>query len=265
MVAKAFRSGKLLVLITQEAALSRVAVGDLWGVGPRYSALLERNGIKTALDLRNADEEWIRKRMTVVGARIVQEIRSVQCIPFEPTPKVKQQLCVPRSFGAATESLQDLRAAVGYFTARVAEKLREHKLLAGELSVFVHTDRFKDVPQYANSARLGVAPKSDSTLELLPLALKGLNSVYRESFEIRKAGVILNDLELADSAPKRLWDAAPYELHKRLMGVVDTLNLKFGKDTLRCGLFPNSGAWRTRFERRSPAYTTDRRQLMTAY
>src|SRR5215813_8823641 len=124
----------------QEEALLRVAVADVWGVGPRYSAMLERAGIRTALDLRNADDEWIRRRMTVVGVRTVRELRGVQCIPFEPTPKVKQQLCVSRSFGSATENLQDLRAAVAYFTARVAEKLREHRLLAGELSVFVHTD-----------------------------------------------------------------------------------------------------------------------------
>ena len=180
-------------------------------------------------------------------------------------PNVKQQLCVSRSFGSVTESLQDLRAAVAFFAARVAEKLREHRLLAGELSVFVHTDRFKDVLQYANSVRLSVAPKSDSTLELLPLALRGLDRVHRLGFQIRKAGVILNDLELADSAPRRLWDGAVYEIHKRLMAAVDALNVKFGKDTVRCGLFPKSGAWKTRFERRSPAYTTDWRQLMTAH
>src|SRR5262245_56823535 len=155
----------------QEEALSRVAVGDVWNVGPNYSAMLERAGIRTALVLRDADDEWIRKRMTVVGARIVQELRGVQCFPFIQTPKVKQQLCVSRSFGAATESLRDLRAAVAFFTSRVAEKLREHRLLAGELSVFLQTDRFKDVPQYENSAKLSIAPKSDSTLELLPLAL----------------------------------------------------------------------------------------------
>jgi DNA polymerase V len=267
-IAKSTRADGVLDLVGspyQDEALVHVAVSSVWNVGPKYSAMLERNGIKTALDLRNADEEWIRKRMTVVGARIVQELRGIQCIPFEPTPKVKQQLCVSRSFGSATESLQDLRAAVAFFTGRVAEKLREHRLLAGELSVFVHTDRFKDVPQYAASRSLTIAPKSDSTLELLPLALKGLNRVYREGFQIRKAGVILNDLELADKAPRRLWDAALYELHKRLMSVVDGLNLKFGKDTVRCGLFPNSGAWRTRFERRSPAYTTDWRELMTAH
>jgi len=75
--------------------------------------MLERNGIKTALDLRDANNEWNRQRMTVVGARIVQELRGVQCIPFIQTPKVKQQLCVSRSFGAATDDLQDLRQIQG--------------------------------------------------------------------------------------------------------------------------------------------------------
>ena len=248
----------------QEEALSRVAVGDVWNVGPAYSTMLERAGIKTALALRDADDEWVRRRMTIVGLRTVHELRGIQCIPFIQTPKTKQQLCVSRSFGSPAENLQDLRAAVAFFTSRVAEKLREHRLLAGELSVFLHTDRFKDVPQYAASRSLVVAPKSDSTLELLPLALKGLNQVYREGFQIRKAGVILNELELADSTPRRLWDAALYELHKRLMAAVDSLNARWGKDTVRCGLFPNSGAWRTRFARRSPNYTTDWRQLMTA-
>jgi DNA polymerase V len=193
-----------------------VAAGDVWNCGPRYSAMLERAGIRTALDLRDADDEWVRKRMTVMGLRTVHELRGIPCFPFQPAPKPKQQLCVSRSFGAATDKLQDLRAAVAFFASRVAEKLREHRLLAGELSVFVNTDRFKEAPQYANSARLSVAPKSDSTLELLPLALKGLDHVHREGFQIRKAGVILNDLELADKAPRRLWDAALYELHKRL-------------------------------------------------
>jgi DNA polymerase V len=249
----------------QEEALSRVAVRRVWNVGMRYSAMLERAGIRTALDLRNADDEWIRRRMTVVGLRTVHELRGIPCIPFEPTPKVKQQLCMSRSFGSATESLEDLRAAVAFFTSRVAEKLRAHRLLAGELSVFVTTDYFKDCPQYSNSSRLSIAPKSDSTLELLPMALKGLSRVYCSGFQIRKAGVILGDLELADTAPRRLWDSALYDLHKRLMDAVDSLNDKFGKDAVQCGFFPDTGAWRTRFERRSPSYTTDWRELMTAH
>jgi Domain of unknown function (DUF4113) len=82
----------------------------------------------------------------------------------------------------------------------------------------------------------------------------------REPAEIDAAGLGY----APDRAPRRLWDGALYEIHKRLMAAVDALNTKFGKDTVRCGLFPNGGAWNTRFERRSPAYTTDWRQLMTA-
>jgi hypothetical protein len=44
-----------------------------------------------------------------------------------------------RSLGAATKNLQDLRTAIAFFTSRVAEKHREHRLEAGELFVFIHT------------------------------------------------------------------------------------------------------------------------------
>jgi DNA polymerase V len=97
-----------------------------------------------------------------------------------PLPKVKRQICVSRSFGSATESLQDLCAAVAFFPSIVAEKKRAHRLLAGKLSVFVSTDPCKNGLKYSNNARLSVASKSDSTLELLPLALKGLDQVHRE-------------------------------------------------------------------------------------
>src|SRR5262245_16767550 len=49
-----------------------------------------------------------------------------------------------------TENLQDLRAAVAFFTPRVAEKLSEHRLPAGELTVFVTTDRFKEALDFTS-------------------------------------------------------------------------------------------------------------------
>jgi hypothetical protein len=53
--------------------------------------MLERNGIKTALDLRDADDEWVRTRMTVVGLRTVQELRGVQCfLSFAKTSSRRQ-------------------------------------------------------------------------------------------------------------------------------------------------------------------------------
>ncbi|HMX27730.1 MAG TPA: Y-family DNA polymerase, partial [Blastocatellia bacterium] len=124
----------------QELALSRVPVASVWGVGSRYAQMLELNGIKSALDLRNAPEGWVRDKMTVVGLRLVQELRGVPCLPLEITPPAKKLLTVSRSFGGATDSSEELRAAIVFYVSRVAEKLRRQKLAAGSITVFIETD-----------------------------------------------------------------------------------------------------------------------------
>jgi DNA polymerase V len=248
-----------------DEALRRIAVADIWGIGHRGAAKLEWKGITNALQFRDADERWIRQRFTVTGARTQLELRGVQCIPFQPTPPTKKQICCSRSFGAETNSLTEIRAAVAHFTARVSEKLREHDLIAGEMTVFITTDRFKkDAPQYSSARTLRIGPMSNSTIELIALAQRALSETYRPGFAIRKAGVLLNKLQPADTAPQRLWESASCELQRRLMAALDTINERFGKDTIRCGIWPSSGVWETRSERRSPAYTTRWSDVMTA-
>jgi DNA polymerase V len=149
----------------KDLALARLPVDEVWGVGPRYTEMLRRRGIETALDLRDAPDDWVRERMTVVGLRTVTELRGIPCIPLEITPPNKKLITVSRSFGAATASLDELRAAIAFYTARAAEKLRRQKLAAGAVTVFIETDRFKPGPQYSNSVTLNVAPKSDNTWE----------------------------------------------------------------------------------------------------
>lgn len=248
----------------KDLALERLPVDEVWGCGPRYSAMLKANGIETARALRDADETWVRTQMTVVGARTQRELRGVPCIPLELMPPAKKMITVSRTFGAATENSNELRAAVAFFLTRAAEKLRRQRLAAGSITVFIETDRFrKDEPQYSNAATLSVAPKSDSTIELRELAFAGLERVFRSGFNYRKAGVTLGGLELAELVARRLWSDELYERHQKLMASVDRLNERFGRDTVKCGLFPNDGAWLTRFAMRSPRYTTRWNELCT--
>jgi DNA polymerase V len=237
-------------------ALERLPVEEVWGIGARYTEMLNRNGITNALQLRDAPEQWVRDRMTVVGVKTVRELKGITCYPLEVTYPAKKMITCSRSFGKATCELAELRAAVAFFTARVAEKLRKQRHVAGSISVFVSTDRFKSESQYANSATLTVAPKTDSTSELRELALKGLDKIFRQDYAIRKAGVTLGALEESGRAARRLWDDDHYEAQRRLMSEVDKINLKWGRDTVKCGLFPSEGLWFTRFGKRSPRYTT---------
>ena len=50
-----------------ERALKWLPVEDLWGVGKRHARKLNDVGIKTAYDLCRADDNWIRRRLSVVG------------------------------------------------------------------------------------------------------------------------------------------------------------------------------------------------------
>jgi len=73
----------LTPLSMQTEALEQTPVEDVWGIGSSYSKLLKAAGITTARKLRDTDRRWIRQRMTIVGARIVEELRGISCLSLE--------------------------------------------------------------------------------------------------------------------------------------------------------------------------------------
>ena len=79
-------------------ALAATEVGDVWGIGRQYARKLNRNGVKTALDLAGRPDGWVRREMGVGGLRTVRELRGKDCIGFEDMPQPKQTTTVSRSF-----------------------------------------------------------------------------------------------------------------------------------------------------------------------
>jgi DNA polymerase V len=240
----------------QTAVLDETSVGDVWGVGPAYARLLKGKGIETARQLRDADRRWVRQRMTVVGARIVEELRGVSCIPLEKCPQGRKSVTCSRSFGALIESQKELREAVAAYMMKAAERLRRARLAAGVVTVFINTSRFDPGPQYSNSATLELAYSTDSTDELLAWALKGLEQIFRPGYRYKKAGVMLNSLAPAKQLSIRLFGDERFEKARRVMNAVDQINARHGRNTIRFGAAPAKGRWETKFLRRSRCYTT---------
>src|SRR5256712_3415793 len=161
--------------------LADLPVADGWGVGPNWARLLTEHGVCTARDLREADEHWIRKRMGVTGARIVQELRGVSCLTVEDCPPPKQAVTVSRMFGKPVTTLAEMREAVAAYTARAGEKLRPERLAATVLTVFLTTNPFKtDEPQYSNAVTIKLPAVTDATPDLLRYALRGIERIYRD-------------------------------------------------------------------------------------
>ena len=246
----------LTPLPEQTQALEATPVGDVWGVGPAYAKLLKAAGITNARQLRGADRRWIRQRMTVVGARIVEELRGISCLPLEQCPPQRKSVTCSRSFGVPVEALEELHAAVAVYLTRAAERMRKHGMAAGALTVFINTNRFSLEPQYGNAATFELASATDTTGELLAWALKGLGQIYRPGFRYKKAGVMLLDLRPTDRLTARLFGQSDYERAQRVMKAVDEINQRLGRDTIRFGVVKPNGRWQTKALRRSRRYTT---------
>ena len=246
----------------QAAVLEETPVADVWGVGPAYARLLKGAGIDTARKLRDADRRWVRGRMTVAGARIVEELRGVRCLPLAECPPAKKSVTCSRSFGALTGSLTDLREAVALYTSRAAERLRRARMAARVVSVFVMTDRFAAGPQYGDTATYELASPTDVTDELTWWTLRGLGKIYRAGYAYKKAGVMLTGLVPAARLTMRLYGDARFERARGVMRAVDEINRRHGRDTVRVGLARPSARWGTKFLRRSPCYTTCLRDVL---
>jgi len=244
--------------------LAQVPVEEVWGIGPAHARRLKRHGITTARSLRDADDLWIRKQMGVVGLRTVQELRGISCLPLEQCPPPKQGITCSRSFGRPVTTLAEMREAVAAYTARAAEKLRGEQLAASALTVFLTTNPFKDEPQYSNAVTLRLPGATDATPELLRVALKGIEAIYREGFRYKKAGVMLLGLVPVSQVQANLFDHANRERSSRLMKVLDRLNDHMGTGTLLYAAEGITKRWTARFDHRSPASTTNWRDLPVA-
>jgi DNA polymerase V len=240
-----------------EPVLKDTPVADIWGIGYRSALKLKQNQIVNAWQLREADNRLIRRLLTVTGARIALELRGIKCLPFEPVRTRKHNITCSRSFGQTVSDYGQLKEAVLYFLTRACEKMRKHNLAANAVTVFISTDRFRPVPfEYARTATYSSAYPTDTNQELQHWAIKTLESIFREGFEYRKAGVILNGLVPNGLLTKRMFDDERFQKWRCLTKALDEINQKFGRDTVRFAAVKTEGSWKMKQARKSPNYTT---------
>ncbi|MBN2232706.1 MAG: Y-family DNA polymerase [Deltaproteobacteria bacterium] len=242
--------------VDREALLAAVPVGDVWGVGRQTAAKLESWGINTALKLRDADDGRVRRRLGVVGQRLVLELRGISCLPLESCPPTPKSICCSRSFGAPVTDRRELLEAVSAYLARALEKLRARRLDAAAVTVFLQSGSGTPAERRWDMADLPLLVASSSTPELLGVARRAVTGLYRNGCRYRKAGVILHGLEPAGTGQLALLDERDREADDRLLAAVDGLNARMGVGTVRFAAEGLAQSWRMKAERRTPAYTT---------
>lgn len=237
--------------------MSRIAVGEVWGVGGRIARRLEIMGIRTVLDLRNAAPKEMRRHFGVVMERTCHELRGISCLVLEDIAQPKQQIMSSRSFGRPVETIEELREALASYLSRAAEKLRKQQSVSAAVYVFIQTNRFNKDEQYNAGLTVPMPEPTDDTLTLTTTALAGLEVIYRSGYRYKKAGVMLTLLSDKQARQVSIFDnMAATQKSTRLMCVLDTINRDYGHGTVRSGASGFTQRWAMRNENRSPRYTT---------
>jgi DNA polymerase V len=241
-----------------DGVLESVDAGDVWGVGRQYRELLRCYGIRTARELRDAPDAWVRRNMTIMGLRTVWELRGVPCIPLDELPAPKKGIVSSRSFGRPVERLDELGEAVATYAGRAAEKLRAEGSVAGSITVFISTNRFRETdPQYSNGIACRLPVPSAYTPRLIQVARDLLARIYREGYRYKKAGVMLYEIMPQGDAQLDLFSRFhDTERGRRLMRAVDGLNRAMGRQTLRFAAEGIEKPWQMRREFLSGRFTT---------
>jgi DNA polymerase V len=211
------------------AALKIIPVGDVWGIGRQYAAKLRNFGVLTAWDLAQVNDAFAKKHLTVVGLRIVKELRGEACADLEIEPPAKKGICTSRSFGQPVTTLDLLQEAVATYMTRSAYKLRKQKSRCAQLSVFLETNPFRpNEAQYNNCQTIQLPVPTNSTLELVSYALTALKAIYRDGYKYKKAGVLLDDISPATAMQGNIFDTIDRGKHVDLMHTLDLLTSKMG-------------------------------------
>lgn len=243
----------------REALLGSCPVGEVWGVGRRLAERLAARGIHSALDLARSDPGTLRREFSVVLERTVRELGGMSCLDMERAPAARNEIVCSRSFAYKITELAELQQAMSKYVHRACEKLRAQGSLTESLLITLESvdrrrgndirQRHVQLPQLSNDNRL-----------ISSLAGEALAGLYHRGRRYKKCGIGLLDLRQASGAQSDLFNAGQ---SSPLMQALDSVNRRFGKQTLRLASSGIEQPWAMRREFKSPGYTTEWEDLPT--
>lgn len=246
----------------REKALKLLSVGDIWGIGRRLTKRLNYYGINTAWDLTQRTKSWVRRNMGVTGERTWLELQGKPCQEMEKSLSNKT-ICTSRSFGERLTDINPISEAVSNFAAICGEKLRRQHSCATSLLIFLQTNPFATLQsQYYNQQLVQLPAPTNDSAELIHYARLVLNNIYKDGYQYKKAGVIVQDIVPERPLQTSLFDNRDRIKFGKIMETIDNVNARYGRNHLKIASQGFDRKWKMKNEKLSPAYTTSLKDIL---
>ena len=235
-IAKKEKSGVINLINSKQIdkILEKVKINEVWGVGRQLTKFYIKNGINTAYQLKNVENNWIKKNINVLGSRTAMELKGIPCDSLEKYEEKRKSCCVSRSFGRKVTSLEELNQSIASHCLNAAEKIRLDNQTAKRIDVFIRTSPFqKKNYYYANVKKIDLPIRTNDSIELIKQALIGLKCIYKKGYKYQKTGIVLSGLKSANEYKENLFSTIGNEKkRKKLMDAIDYTNIKYGRNSL---------------------------------
>jgi DNA polymerase V len=242
--------------------LKTFSVENIWGIGKASHLKLKILNIKFAYDLMNANPKIILKTLTIMGAKIQEELKGNMSIGLEVEQDIRKQIIVSRSFEHGIYELDEIKKRLSDHVFHASEILRQEELVCFNMSVFIMTNRFKDLAQYYNSYQVNNSRGEDAPQILITKALEGLEQIFKYGYEYKKCGVMLNNLVIKHERQLSLLEPDDFGTQK-ITETIDKINNKFGGHAIKMMSCSSSVRGTSKMEKISNCYTTVWNDLMT--
>ncbi len=248
--------------VKRDWVLRNTDVAEVWGVGRKMKLHLDAMGIKSAMDLAKADPWTLRKNFSVVIEKTARELGGMPCLELDEPDPPKQEICCSRMFGKRLTELPPIKEAVATYMMRASEKLRAQNSLCKKVRVCIRTGMFNpEEAKYANGVVVDLLYPTDDVRQLTQAAVGALDRIFRPGFKYSKAEVMLLNLCQRGEYTDDLFNKSQPAEATRVMAVLDQINERWGRGTLRSASVPVNPGWGMRREMMSRSYTTRLDQL----
>ncbi|MGY2222433.1 translesion error-prone DNA polymerase V subunit UmuC [Pseudomonas gingeri] len=246
----------------REKLLKACDVSEVWGIGRKMTGHLAEMGIRTAWQLSQADPRMLRKNFSVVIEKTARELSGTPCLELDEPDGPKQEICCSRMFGQRLTTLPPIKEAVATYMMRASEKLRAQQSLCKKIRVSIRTGMFNpEEAKYASGVVVDLPYPTDDVRLLTRMAVDALDQLFRPGFRYSKAEVLLLNLCQRGEYTDDLFAASQPAEATKVMTVLDQINQRWGRGTLRAASVPVNPDWGMRREMMSRSFTTRLDQL----
>ncbi len=205
--------------------LAPLPVRALWGVGPKMEAALQKLGIQTIGDLAGQPEQLLVAHFGKYGFELRKHALGISESEIATEGEAKS-VSNETTFDKDISDPSVLRATIKDLATQVAYRLRKHEMSA--LTVRIKL-RWPDFTTLTRQISLSQPTSQDNVI--FTAAFELFNSVWSSGKKVRLIGVGTSNLS-DDTHQLSLWDTEN-EKERRLLGAVDEIRKKYGKDVLK--------------------------------